>query len=173
MHYKRHKLSKDEKSLMPALVYYVQITQTREGDPPDRCPHRTTCVGLEERDSHQALSGQMLMLISILLSICHIWILQSICHIWDPFRIAPYIVSKLLRAAILSRCAVRFESEQTPFTRTGRRFRPAALHRIRFGTCCFVPCHIVTRRPLTDRKIERSDGRGFGRQPKQNLSQAK
>ena len=39
----------------------------------------------------------------------------------------------------ICRCAVQFESEQTPFPLTGRRLRPAALHRIRFGTCCFVP----------------------------------
>ena len=40
--------------------------------------------------------------------------------------------------ALPSEVAVRFESEQTPYSRTGSRFRPAALHRIRFGTCCFV-----------------------------------
>ena len=34
--------------------------------------------------------------------------------------------------------AVRFVSERTPFLQAGRRFRSAALHRIRFGTCCFV-----------------------------------
>ena len=45
----------------------------------------------------------------------------------NQFRIAPDIVSKLLRAAIWSRCTVRFESEQTPFS-----------YRIRFGTCGFV-----------------------------------
>ena len=48
----------------------------------------------------------------------------------------PDIISKLLRASIWSRCA---ESEKTPFSRTGRRFTSAALHRIRFGTCCFLP----------------------------------
>ena len=57
----------------------------------------------------------------------------------NRFRIMPDIVSKLLRAAIWSRCAVWFEFEQTPFPRAGRRLRSAALHRIRFGTCCFVP----------------------------------
>ena len=57
----------------------------------------------------------------------------------NQFRITPDIVSKLLRAAIWSCCAVRFESEQTPFPRAGRRLRSAALHRIRFGTCGFVP----------------------------------
>ena len=58
----------------------------------------------------------------------------------DRFRIMPDIISKLLRATIWSRCAaVWFESEQTPFPWTGRRLRSAALHRIRFGTCGFVP----------------------------------
>ena len=57
----------------------------------------------------------------------------------NRFRIMPDIVSKLLRAAIWSRCAVRFESEYTPFPRTRHRFRPAVLHRIRFGTCGFDP----------------------------------
>ena len=45
--------------------------------------------------------------------------------------IMPDIVYKLLCAAIWCRCAVQFESEQTPFSRTGR-FRSAALRRIRF-----------------------------------------
>ena len=81
---------------------------------------------------------------------------------WNRFRIMPDIVSKILRAAIWSRCAVRFESEQTPFPRAGRRLRSAALHRIRFGTCGFVPMSYFTQRPMTDRKIERSYGRGFG-----------
>ena len=57
----------------------------------------------------------------------------------NRFRIMPDIVSKLLRAAIWSCCDVQFESEQTPFYRIGRRLRSAALHRIRFGTCGFVP----------------------------------
>ena len=45
-----------------------------------------------------------------------------------------------------SEVAVRFESEdseQAPFSQAGRRFRPAAWHRIRFGTCCFVPMSYV------------------------------
>ena len=62
------------------------------------------------------------------------------CKPWlDRFRITPDIIPKLFCAAIWSRCAVRFESEQTPFPRTGRRLRSAALHRILFGTCGFVP----------------------------------
>ena len=80
----------------------------------------------------------------------------------DRFRITPNIVSKLLRAAVWSRCAVRFESEQTPIPQTGRRFRPAALDRIGSRTCSFVPMsYLYSERPMTDRKIERSDGRCF------------
>ena len=45
---------------------------------------------------------------------------------------------KLLHAAIWSRFAVQFESEHMPLSRTGRQFRPAALHRIWFGTSNFV-----------------------------------
>ena len=84
----------------------------------------------------------------------------------DRFRIMLDIALKLLRAAIWSRCALLFESEQTPFPRAGRRFRSAALHRIRFGTCGFVPMsYLYTQRPMNsqnDRKIEWSDERGFG-----------
>ena len=57
----------------------------------------------------------------------------------DWFRITPDIVSKLLHAGIWSCCTVQFESEQTPFSQTGRWFRPAALYRFLLGTCCFVP----------------------------------
>ena len=35
--------------------------------------------------------------------------------------------------------AVWSESEQSTFSRTSIQFRPAALHRILFGTCSFVP----------------------------------
>ena len=55
-----------------------------------------------------------------------------------------------------------FESEQTPFPRTGRQFRPAAMHRTRFGTSCIVPMSYFLQQPMTDRKIEQSDGRCFG-----------
>ena len=70
----------------------------------------------------------------------------------NRFRIAPDIVSKLSRAAIWSSCAGQFESEQTPFPQTGHWYRPAALHRIRLGTCGFVPnnflCHIFAQRRM-------------------------
>ena len=72
----------------------------------------------------------------------------------DWFRITPDIVSKLLCSTIW----------RHPCFWTGRQFRSAALHRIEFGTCGFVLCHIFTQRPMTYRKIERSDGRCFGRQ---------
>ena len=57
----------------------------------------------------------------------------------DQFRIMPDIVANLLHAAIWSRSTVLFKSEQTTFPWTACRLRSAALHRIRFGTCCFVP----------------------------------
>ena len=62
---------------------------------------------------------------------------------WDWSRTTPDIASKLLQAAIWSHCAILFESEQTPFSWTWRRFRSAALHRIQCGICGFVHiCHI-------------------------------
>ena len=64
------------------------------------------------------------------------------------FRITPDIVSKLWRASIWSRCAVWFESEQTPFLLTGRWCRPAALHRMLF-------CSYVIFLPKDQRTIER------------------
>ena len=55
------------------------------------------------------------------------------------FRIMPDIVSKHLHTPIRSCCAVLLESEQTPFPWKGLWLGSAALHRIRFGTCNFVP----------------------------------
>ena len=55
------------------------------------------------------------------------------------FRIIPDVIFKLLRAVIWSSWVVWFESEQMPFLWTCNWLRSAALHRIRFGTCCFVP----------------------------------
>ena len=55
----------------------------------------------------------------------------------NQFRIMPDTASKLLRTAVWSSCAVQFESEQAPWT--GHQFRSAAVHRIQFGTCCFIP----------------------------------
>ena len=78
------------------------------------------------------------------------------------FRITPDIISKLLRAATWSRCAVQFESEQTPLSETGRQFRPAVLHRIQFETCVFVSVSYFTQRLMTDTKTEQSNGRCFG-----------
>ena len=57
----------------------------------------------------------------------------------NRFRITPDIVSKLLRAAIWSHCAVQFESEQTPFPRTGGKFSLIIIQsRGEFQTCCFA-----------------------------------
>ena len=55
------------------------------------------------------------------------------------FRIMPEIDFTLLHAAIWSSCAVLLESQQIPFSHTSHGLRPAALHRIRFATFCFVP----------------------------------
>ena len=89
-----------------------------------------------------------------------IWLQSFGC---DRFRIIPDMVSKFLHAAISSRCAQAFwfQSAQTPISRTGRRFRSAALHRTRLGTCGFGPITYFTQRPMNDRKIGRSDGRGL------------
>ena len=59
---------------------------------------------------------------------------DSESHAWHRFRaFARHHLKSLC-------CLIRISgSEQTPFSRTGRQFRPAALHRIRFGTCGFVP----------------------------------
>ena len=70
-------------------------------------------------------------------------------------------------AAIWSRCAVRLKSEQTPFPQIGRRFRPAALHRIRFRTCSFVPMSYFYSESVRVRDqwmIERLSEAMFGRQ---------
>ena len=66
------------------------------------------------------------------------WVKQSFSFATDlaanfgcnRFRIMPEIVSKHLRIAIWSGCAVRLESEQMLISQTGRRFRSATLHRI-------------------------------------------
>ena len=62
----------------------------------------------------------------------------------DRFRITPYIVSKLLRAAIRSRYAVQFdgESEQTPFL--GKVVDTDLLLCTGFGTCGFVPIYFCS-----------------------------
>ena len=60
------------------------------------------------------------------------------CYRFRITLMIPDVISKLLRTAIWSRCAVQFESEQTPFSRTGHWLRSAALYRIVLGTCGFV-----------------------------------
>ena len=56
----------------------------------------------------------------------------------QPSEVAALFYLNLGRRSFLG----QFESEQTPLPRTGRRFRPAALHRIQFGTWGFVPMSI-------------------------------
>ena len=65
-------------------------------------------------------------------------------------RIMPDIVSKHLRTAMWSHCAVWFEFEQTPFPQAGRRLRSAALLRIWLGTCCFVPMSYFYSETIAD-----------------------
>ena len=60
------------------------------------------------------------------------------------FGIMPEIVSKLLLTAAWSCFAVLVESEKTLFSRTGRWLKSAALHRIQFRTCGFVPIPCFT-----------------------------
>ena len=87
---------------------------------------------------------------------CKLWLQSIQNHAWHRFQ--------PLCAAIWSRCAVWFESEQTPFPQTGRRLRPAACTGLDSEHVVLFLCHILTQRPMTDGKIERSDGCGFGRQ---------
>ena len=70
----------------------------------------------------------------------------------------PKIVPKLLCTAIWCCCSIWFKPEQTSFPQTGNWNRSAALHRIWFGICCFVPMFFSSQRPMNDRKIEWSYG---------------
>ena len=58
--------------------------------------------------------------------------LQTSLFIRDAFWLQTLVAVKLLRTAIWSGCAVRFDSKQTPFFQTDFRFRPAALQKFRF-----------------------------------------
>ena len=85
----------------------------------------------------------------------------------NRFRITPDIVSKLLRAAIWSGCAAcadQFESEDTPFL--GQVVDLDLLLSTGFDSehAVLFLFHIFTQKPTTDRRIEQSDGSGFGRQ---------
>ena len=77
-------------------------------------------------------------------------------HAWHRFQAFAHRHLKSLC------CLIRIWADTLSLT--GPLFRPAALHRIQFRTCCFVPMSYFTQRPMTVRKIERSNGRGFGRQ---------
>ena len=44
------------------------------------------------------------------------------------------------------------ESEKTPCSWTGFKFRSATLHRIQFRTCTFVPMPYFDQRPIYDKK---------------------
>ena len=64
---------------------------------------------------------------------CKLWLQSIQNHDWHRFQ--AFARSHLKSD---SRWAVWFESEQTPFPRTGRQSGPAAWYRIRIGTCSFV-----------------------------------
>ena len=71
------------------------------------------------------------------------------------------------RAAIQSGYAanaVQFESEQTPFPRTGCHLDLLLCTGFDSECVALFLCHIFTPRPMSDRKNECSDGRCFGRQ---------
>ena len=72
---------------------------------------------------------------------------------FNRFWIMPEIISKILRTAIWRCCTLWLESGQTPFTRTGRRLRPASLRRIRFGSFGFVQKMVKKMSPLVRRKF--------------------
>ena len=83
---------------------------------------------------------------------------------FNRFRIMPDNVSKFMRFAIWSRCAVLFESEQMPFSLTGLQFRSASLHKFDWEHAVLFLCHIFTQTPMNDRKMEWSDEQSFGGQ---------
>ena len=72
---------------------------------------------------------------------------DSESHAWHRFRaFARHHLKSLC-------CLIRISgSEQTPFSRTGRQFRPAALHCIRLGTYCFVQMSWFYSETNDDRK---------------------
>ena len=85
------------------------------------------------------------------------------CH---GFRIIPDIISKLFCSTMWSQCvaSVWFESEQTPFPRTGHWLRSAACTEFDLEHAVLFLCHMFTQQPMNDRKIMQSDGCGFGLQ---------
>ena len=93
---------------------------------------------------------------------CKFWLLSI-----QTQKVTPDIVSELLLATIWNRCAVWLESQdlsRRPFL--GQVVNLDLLLCTGFDSehAVLFLCHIFTQRPMTDRKIERSDGRCFGRQ---------
>ena len=75
----------------------------------------------------------------------------------------PEIVSKLLRAA--SEVALLFDSNLSiPFLGQVVDLDLLLCTGFDLEHAVLFLCHIFTQRPMNDRKIERNDGRGFGRQ---------
>ena len=58
----------------------------------------------------------------------------------------------------------KVESVSSLLLRSSSRLRSAACTGFNSEYAVLFLCHILTQRPLNDRKIERSDGRGLGRQ---------
>ena len=80
--------------------------------------------------------------------------------ICNRFRITPEIVSQLLLATIWSRCAVNLSIR--PFLGQVVDLDLLLCTGFDLEHAVLFLCHIFTQWPMTDRKIERSNGRGFG-----------
>ena len=82
----------------------------------------------------------------------------------NQFRITPGIVFKL--CALPSEVAVLFDSNlsRRPFLRQVVDLDLLLCTGFDSEHAVLFLCHIFTQRPMTDRKIERSNGRCFGRQ---------
>ena len=76
------------------------------------------------------------------------------------FSITPDIVSKLLRTAIWSRCAVQFKPEQTPFLGQVVDLDLLLCRGFDSEHAFLFLCHILLR----DQRLSEAMGRGFGRQ---------
>ena len=101
-------------------------------------------------------------------------VLSTLVTAWLSIHLWPILLQTLV-AIKLESCQTSFPSFCTQPSEVAvlfnlnlsSQFKSAAfsaLHRIQFGTCCFVPMSYSTERPMTDRKMERSNGRSFGLQ---------
>ena len=90
---------------------------------------------------------------------CKLWLHSIQNHAWHRFQA---FASRHLKFD--GRCAVRFETEQTPFPRTGRNSDLLLCKGFDSEHAVLFLGHVLTQRPINDRKIERSYRRCFGRQ---------